>query len=302
MTEQSRLQTAISRGEFVMTGELTPQLTASPSDILAQAQPLVGRVDAINITDGAGARVAISSLAACAVLAQNGIEPIMQMTCRDRNRIAIASDLVGAGALGIHNLLMLTGDDPKTGDEPEAMPVFDLASRDVIALARQMSDTGTVASGRKIKSAPHFYVGAADVPFDPPKDWQPDALIDKIKAGAQFVQTQFCFEPGVVRRYFDVLEDFGILEKLSFLVGVGPIVSARSALWMNENLWGVTVPESIIKRLGSAEDQAAEGLAIGSELLQTYRDMPGVSGVHIMAPAQPPERVAEVIDMSGVRG
>ncbi len=298
-SSSSRLKEKIARGVFVVTAELTPQLTSNPDDVLAQAAPLADKVDAINITDGAGARVAISSLAACAILARSGVEPIMQMTCRDRNRIAIASDLIGAGALGIRNLLMLTGDDPKTGDEPEAMPVFDLASRDVIALARQMSDDGTVTSGRKIKSAPNFFVGAADVPFDPPKDWQPDALIDKIKAGAQFVQTQFCFEPAVVRRYFDVLEDFGILEKLSFLVGIGPIVSARSAAWMNENLWGVSIPEAIIKRLSGAEDQAAEGLAIAAELLQSYREMPGVSGVHIMAPAQSSDRVAEVIERAG---
>lgn len=242
----------------------------------------------------------MSSLAASALLVQDGIEPVLQMTCRDRNRIAIAADLIGASALGIRNLLALTGDDPKSGDEPDAKPVFDLSSRNIIEMARRMSDDGKTPSGRALSSHAQLFVGAADAPFDPPADWRPDGLLDKIEAGAGFVQTQFCFEPAIVSRYLGVLEDHGILEKASIIVGVGPIASARSARWMDANLFGVSIPDETISRLEGAGDEAAEGLKVCVELIQAYREMPGVSGVHVMAPAQSAERAAEAIDTSGV--
>ena len=298
--KEGNLESLLSRGEFVVTAEIAPKLTAGPEAILDQASPLKGLADAVNVTDGAGARVTMSSLAASALLVQNGIEPVMQMTCRDRNRIAIAAELIGASALGIRNLLALTGDDPKAGDEPEAKPVFDLASGDIIRMARSLSDDGKTASGRDLAEKASLFVGAADAPFDPPADWEPTGLLGKIEAGVQFVQTQFCFEPQVLKRYLDRLEDFGVLEKTPFIIGVGPIASAKSARWMNENLFGVTVPEDTVKRLDGAEDQAAEGLKVGIELIQTYRDLPGVSGVHVMAPAQGASRSAEAIDASGV--
>ena len=294
------LQSLLGENEFVVTAEITPKLTASPEEILQQAQPLKGRADAVNVTDGAGARVAMSSLAASALLARDGIEPVMQMTCRDRNRIAIAADLIGASALGVRNLLALTGDDPKTGDEPDAKPVFDLSSRNVIEIARHLSDGGKTPSGRELSGRAHLFAGAADAPFDPPADWRPDGLLDKIAAGAQFVQTQFCFEPKIVRRYLAVLENFGVLEKASIIIGIGPIASARSARWMNANLFGVSIPDDTISRLEGAKDEAAEGLDVCVELIQAYQEMPGVSGVHVMAPAQSTERTAEAIDASAV--
>ena len=291
-----RLKTRLERGDFVVTAEITPGLTVDGAAFLAHAEPLKGRADAVNVTDGAGARVAMSSLAGAALLARAGIEPIMQATCRDRNRIAIAADLIGAAALGIENILVLRGDDPTGGDEPDAKPVFDLESRDVIAIAQRMRDAGKVPSGRDLGSRPAFHIGAADVPFDAPPDWKPSALQAKIEAGAEFLQTQFCFEPLVAQRYLERLGEFGILEQLSVIVGVGPVVSARSAHWMNENLFGVTVPEPLIRRLEGAADQAAEGQRICVELIERYKAMPGVSGVHIMAPAQGPQRIAAVID------
>ena len=297
---EGRLQSLLGENEFVITAEITPKLSASPASILKQAQPLKGFADAVNVTDGAGARVAMSSVAAAALLVRDGIEPVMQMTCRDRNRIAIAADLIGAAALGIRNLLALTGDDPTTGDEPDAKPVFDLGSRNIIALARSMTDEGKTASGREFSVRPDFFVGAADAPFEPPKDWRPDGLLDKIAAGAQFVQTQFCYEPAIVQRYLAVLQNFGILEKASFIIGVGPIASVRSARWMNDNLFGVKIPDETIKRLEGADDEAAEGLKICVELIQAYQQLPGVSGVHVMAPAQKPERAAEAIEASGI--
>ncbi len=298
--EKGNLQTLLERGEFVITAEITPKLTASPEDIVRQAAPLKGLADAVNVTDGAGARVAMSSLVASALLVEEGIEPVMQMTCRDRNRIAIAADLIGASALGIRNLLALSGDDPKGGDEPEAKAVFDLGSKDIMTLSRRLSDDGQTTSGRSLATPASLFVGAADAPFDPPADWEPTGLQEKIAAGTQFVQTQFCYEPEVLKRYLTRLEDFGVLEKTSMIIGIGPIASAKSARWMDENLYGVSIPPATIKRLEDAEDQAAEGLKIGMELIQAYRDMPGVSGVHVMSPAQGASRTAEVIKASGV--
>ena len=159
MTQSSRLKTLLDRGDFVVTAEITPRLTTDGADFLDQAQPLKGRADAVNVTDGAGARVAMSSMAASALLKQDGIEPILQMTCRDRNRIALAADLIGAAALGIQNLLVLRGDRPEGGDEPDAMPVFDLESKDVVAMARRMRDEGTIPSGRELRTRPAFHIG-----------------------------------------------------------------------------------------------------------------------------------------------
>jgi methylenetetrahydrofolate reductase (NADPH) len=296
----SRLKSLLHGNEFVVTAEITPKLTASPEEILEQARPLKGLADAVNVTDGAGARVAMSSIAGSALLARDGIEPVMQMTCRDRNRIAIAADLLGASALGIRNLLALTGDDPKSGDEPDAKPVFDLGSRHIIELARSLTDEGRTASGRELSEPARLFVGAADAPFDPPADWRPDGLLDKVAAGVQFVQTQFCYDPEVVRRYLARLDDHGILEKSAFIIGVGPIASLKSARWMHENLFGVSIPDAIIKRLDGTDDEAAEGLRICVELIQVYQEMPGVSGVHVMAPAQRAARSAEAIEVSGV--
>ena len=300
MPNKGALQSLLEAGEFVVTAEITPKLTANPEDILAQALPLKGLADAVNVTDGAGARVTMSSLAASALLVQAGIEPVLQMTCRDRNRIAIAADLIGASALGIRNLLALSGDDPKTGDEPEAKPVFDLGSKDIMSLCRRLSAEGKTTSGRALATPASLFVGAADAPFDPPADWQPTGLLEKIAAGTQFVQTQFCFQPEVLQRYLARLEDFGVLEKTALIIGVGPIASAKSARWMDANLYGVSIPDETIKRLENAEDEAAEGLRIGVELVETYRDTPGVAGVHVMSPAQGSRRTAEVIEQSGV--
>jgi len=298
--EVGKLKSLLDENEFVVTAEITPTLSASPEDILQQAQPLKELADAVNVTDGAGARVAMSSLAASALLVQGGFEPVLQMTCRDRNRIAIAADLIGAAALGIRNLLALTGDDPKQGDEPEAKPVFDLTSRSIIELAQGMCEEGKTASGRELTGRPNLFLGAADAPLDPPAEWRPDGLLEKIEAGAEFVQTQFCFEPAVVKRYLAVLEDFGVLEKASIIIGIGPIASARSARWMNANLYGVSIPDETIRRLEGARDEAAEGLEICVELIRAYQQLPGVSGVHVMAPAQSTERAAEAIDASAV--
>jgi methylenetetrahydrofolate reductase (NADPH) len=301
MAGAGRLHDVLSSGGFAVTAEVTPPLAATADALLAKAAPLKGLVDAVNVTDAAGARVAMSSFAAAAILAANGIEPVLQITCRDRNRIALTGDLLGAAAQGVHNLLILHGDDPAGGDEPEAKPVYDLDSRAVMGLARQMRDEAKVPSGREIEGAPAFFIGGADSPRDPEPGWQPQGLAAKIDAGADFAQTQFCFDLEIARRYMDCLNEAGITDRLSMLIGVGPIPSARSALWMRENLFGVSVPDHVVERLEAAEDPRAEGERICIELIQGLSEIPGVAGVHLMAPRVKMETVARVIKDSGVR-
>ena len=301
MSTASDLHRLLAGGTFVVTAEVTPPLSADPAALLRRAAPLKGRADAVNVTDAAGARAAMSSFAAAALLKAGGIDPILQVTCRDRNRIALVGDLIGAAAQGVSNVLFLFGDDPAKGDQPEAKAVHDVDSRGAMTLARQMREAGTTPSGRAIEAAPRYFVGGADTPFDPPADWQPRGLLAKAEAGADFIQTQFIFDLEVARRYFARLVDAGVTEKLYFIVGVGPVASARSARWMDENLHGVSVPESVIARLEGAEDQAAEGQRLAVELIQGMREIPGIAGVHIMAPLQKIETIGRVIEASGVR-
>jgi methylenetetrahydrofolate reductase (NADPH) len=291
----SRLKESIGAGHFVITAEIVPPLSAAPDELLAEAALLGSRVDAINLTDAAAGRTTMSSFAAAALLVANGYEPILQVTCRDRNRIALAGDLIGAAAQGVRNLLLLRGDDPKGGDQPDATPVFDFETADLMKLARDMRDDGVLPSGRAIKSPPPFFIGGADVPRVPDEKWSPEPLRRKIEGGAGFLQTQFCFDLDVARQYFQRLADEGITEKVGIIVGVGPIRSAKSARWMNENLFGVHVPEATIARLEGAEDQAAEGRAICAELIQGLREMPGPAGAHLMAPAQGTAAIAAVL-------
>ena len=300
MAARSQLQQRLSAGEFVVTAEVTPPLSASAASLLAKTAPLEGRVDAVNVTDAAGARAAMSSFAAAAILAGNGVEPVLQITCRDRNRIALACDLLGAAAQGVSNLLILHGDDPAVGDLPEAKPVYDLDSRAVMSLARQMRDQAMLPSERRIEPPPAFFIGAADAPRDPEKDWEPKGLEAKAAAGADFVQTQFCFDLALAERYFARLRDFGLTDRLAFIVGVGPIASARSARWMRDNLFGVRVPDAVVARLEGAADPAAEGRRLCIELIQGLRTLPGVAGVHLMAPLQKIETLAAIIDESGL--
>src|ERR1035437_842838 len=191
MTLQDRLRAK----RFVITAEVTPPVSADRNELLAKALPLKGLADAVNITDGAGARPHLGAVTAAAMLVQAGIEPVLQLTCRDRNRIALQSDLLSAAATGVHNLLMLRGDDPSAGDQPDANPVFDLDPRSLLQTARRLRDTGELPSGRKISGRADFFLGGADNPIDPKPGWEPKGLQAKIAAGAQFVQTQFAWMP-----------------------------------------------------------------------------------------------------------
>jgi methylenetetrahydrofolate reductase (NADPH) len=291
----SNLENKINAGRFVITAEIVPPLSAAAGKLLAEAELLEGKVDAINVTDAAAGRTSMSSFAAAAILVANGHEPILQVTCRDRNRIALAGDLIGAAAQGVQNLLILKGDDPKGGDQPDAKPVFDYESGQLLALARDLRDKGALPSDRKIEPPPHFFIGAADVPRRPDANWKAAPLLNKIDAGADFVQTQFCFDLDVARAYIGRLRDEGITDQLAVIIGVGPIRSAKSARWMNENLFGVHVPDATIARLENAKDQAAEGRAICAELIAGLREIQGVAGAHVMAPAQGPDAIAQVL-------
>ncbi len=269
---------------FVITAEVTPPVSADRAELLDKALPLKGLADAVNITDGAGARPHLGAVTAAAMLVEQGIEPILQLTCRDRNRIALQSDLLGAAASGIRNLLVLRGDDPSAGDQPDAKPVFDLDPRALLTTARRLRDSGELPTGRKIGGRADFFLGSADNPIDPPPGWQPTALQAKVDAGAQFVQTQFCMDAALVRRYVARLVECGVAEKLSVVIGVVPLRSAKSARWIKEKLFGAVIPDSIIDRMERASDPAAEGRRICVDIVHELADVPHVAGVHIMAP------------------
>ena len=284
MALQGTLQDKLEAGRFVVTAEVTPPVSADRGELLAKALPLKGLADAVNITDGAGARPHLGAVTAAALLVEAGIEPVLQLTCRDRNRIALQSDLISAAASGIRNLLMLRGDDPSAGDQPDAKPVFDLDPRQLLETARRLRDTGELPSGRKVTGRADFFLGSADNPIDPQPGWQPKALQAKIAAGAQFVQTQFCMDAGVVRRYMARLTEQGVAENLSILIGIVPLRSAKSARWIKEKLFGAIIPDAIVARLEAAADPAAEGRRICIDIVHELSGIPSVAGVHIMAP------------------
>lgn len=300
-TAASGLQHAMRNRRFVVTAEVSPPLSADAAAFVAQVAPLRGLATAVNVTDGASAKTHMSSLVAAHFLVQSGVEPVLQMTCRDRNRLALQADLLGAVALGIRNFLVLRGDEPSAGDQPETRAVFDLATTDVLAMAHRMRAERRLPSGAEITSPVPLVLGAADTPVDPPQDWQPAGLIAKVAAGADFVQTQFCMDLDVVRRYAARLLALGIAQRVPILIGVAPIPSARSARWMREKLWGTLIPDALVERLERASDPRREGMQICVELMQGLAAIPGVAGVHVMAPRMH-TALPEVIRESGVAG
>ncbi|HEU5017447.1 MAG TPA: methylenetetrahydrofolate reductase [Pseudolabrys sp.] len=278
------LHEKLRAGRFVLTAEVTPPVSIDRNELLNKARPLKGVADAVNVTDGAGARPHLAAVTAATMLAAEGIEPILQFTCRDRNRIALQSDLMAAAACGVRNLLMLRGDDPSAGDQPEAKAVFDLDGRGLLETARRLRDKGELPTGRKVSGKAEFFLGAADNPIDPPPDWAPKGLAAKFASGAQFVQTQFCMDAGIVRRYMARLAEHNLADKLHILIGVVPLRSAKSARWIKDKLYGAVIPEGLIARLDAAADPAAEGRRICLETIEVLADIPQVAGCHIMAP------------------
>ena len=295
MEYQSSLHKKLSEGEFVYTAETTPPDASNQDVLLTKIMSLKGIADAINITDGPGAKVHMSSLTAAIILAQNDIEPILQLTVRDRNRLALQGDLIGASALGVHNILCLSGDDPKNGDQPETAAVNDINSLTLVATANMMRKDKKFPSGRIIDPPPKLFIGSAEMPAQGRPN--PDKILNKIKMGVDFFQTQYVFDATILKEYMKVLGDAGILEKTYFIIGLGPFSSAKSAKWMNDKLIGVEVPVDIIKRLEQAKDQKEESQKICLELIQVFREIKGVHGVHIMGHNKE-QVIAEIIKES----
>jgi methylenetetrahydrofolate reductase (NADPH) len=294
-----RLERLLREGIFAITTEISPPDSADPHKVYERASVFDGYVDAMNATDGSGANCHMSSVGMCSLLTRRGYAMVMQVTCRDRNRIAIQGDVLGAAAMGVSNILCLTGDGVQAGDHPEAKPVFDLDSISMLSMIRGMRDDSQYLSGRKLTEPPHVLLGAAENPFSPPLDYRPLRLDKKVSAGAQFVQTQYCFDMDMLENFMAGVRDLGLHEKVFILPGIGPLVSAKSAEWIRTHVPGVHIPDEIITRLKGAQDQAQEGVNICIEILQQVREIAGVSGVHIMAYRQE-HRVPEIVETSGV--
>jgi len=294
-----RLERVLRSGKFAVTSELAPPDSALAEDVYDRARIFDGYVDGMNATDGSGAHCHMSSVAMCALLTNVGYSPVLQISCRDRNRIAIQGDVLGAAAMGVSNVLCLSGDGVQVGDHPEARPVFDLDSISLLETIRGMRDESRFISGRAITSPPKLFLGAAENPSAPPVDFRPYRLAKKIAAGAQFIQMQYVFDVEQLRVFMAKSRDLGLLEKVFILPGVGPLASARTALWIRNNVPGIHIPDAIIDRLQGASEPKKEGQKICIELIQQIREIEGVSGVHVMAYRQE-EAVADIIQQSGV--
>jgi len=296
-----RLERVLRSGRFAVTAELNPPDSADPEDVYRAALVLSTVCDGINAVDASGAHCHMSSVAICALLIRAGYEPIYQVSCRDRNRIAIQGDLLGAAAMGVRNLLCITGDDVSVGDQPEAKRVFDFDSIQLLRTARMMRDEGVFLSGRKLTTKPRFLLGAAANPFAPPFDWRPLRLAKKIAAGADFIQTQYCFDVPRLREYMKQVGDLGLLDEVYMLVGVGPLRSDRAAEYMRTKIPGVVIPDEVVERLRKTpkNQQREEGKRICVEIIQQVREIKGVDGVHVMAYRQE-ELVAEIIEGAGL--
>ena len=298
-TSPGRFERVLRAGGFAVTAELAPPDSADPEDVYHRARVFDAHVDAINATDGSGANCHMSSMAVCALLTRVGYAPIMQISCRDKNRIAIQGDILGGAAMGVANMLCLSGDGVQAGDHPQAKPVFDLDSISLLGIARMLRDEHRFESGRKISYAPRVFLGAAENPSVPPLAQRALRLAKKVEAGAQFIQTQYVYDVPVFAEFMRRAADLGLAERVFVLAGLGPLRSAKAAEWMRAHVPGVHIPDSVIARLKGAADQAREGRNLCVDLIQQVRAIPGVHGVHVMAYRQE-ESVAEVIERSGV--
>lgn len=293
----SKLMDSLESGKFTITGEIDPPKGANREVIVEQAEALKGHVVAANVTDNPLGIVIMDTLVPCHILQNDvGVEAVYQVTCRDRNRIAIQSDILGAAALNIHNVLALTGDHPKSGDHPQAKPVFDLDSVQLTALIRKMVDEKTDMAGNELNGAPEMHVGVGVNPGLNPLELEILKLEKKIKAGAEFVQTQVVYDEGVLERFLDATSHLDI----KVLVGLAPLKSVGMAKFMHAHVPGVVVPEEIMKRLKGAKDIKDESVNITAELIKKIKEM-GFAGAHIM-PVGMDKMVPEMIKRSGVVG
>ncbi|MGH2583664.1 MAG: methylenetetrahydrofolate reductase [Dehalococcoidia bacterium] len=297
----SRLHHTLQSGRFAITAEIGPPRGATVAAIRRKARLLRDWIDAANVTDGQSAVVRLASWAGSLAMLEEGLEPVMQLQCRDRNRIALQSDLLGAAALGIPNVLLLTGDHQRFGDHPEAKPVFDLDSVQLVWTARTLRDQRRLLSGRELSAPPRWLIGAVENPFAAPQRFRAERLGKKIAAGAQFVQTQFIFDVPLFARWMEQVRGLGLHERCHVLAGVGPVRSLRALDHMRREVPGIHVPDAVVRRLsGVPEDRVAvEGLALCAEIIRQVREIPGVAGVHIMAFGWE-EAVPEIIEQAGL--
>jgi methylenetetrahydrofolate reductase (NADPH) len=292
-----RLERVLRSGRFAVTSELNPPDSADPEDVYRAALVLSTVCDGINAVDASGAHCHMSSVAICALLTRAGYEPVFQVACRDRNRIAIQGDLLGAAAMGVRNVLCITGDDTSAGDQPEAKRVFDFDSIQLLRTARMMRDEGVFLSGRKLTTKPRLFLGAAANPFVPPYDWRPLRMAKKIAAGADFFQTQYCFDVPRLQKFMERVRDMGLHEKAYILIGVGPLRSEKAAEYMRTKVPGVYIPDAVVERLRKTppKQKRDEGKRICVEIIQQVREIEGVHGIHVMAYRQE-ETVAELVE------
>ncbi len=298
---ESRLKKILTGGLFAVTAECGPPKGADPEVIRKKGNLLKGFVDSINVTDNQTGVVRLSSLAACAILRQEGLDPILQMVTRDRNRIALQSDVLGASALGIRNILCLSGDHQSLGNQQEAKGVFDIDSMQLIQTVRRMRDKGVILGGDELTSMPDLFIGAVENPFGDPQSYRVTRLAKKARAGAEFIQTQCVYNIARFGEFMTEVRDKGLDKKLFILGGVTPLKSARMAEYMKNNVAGMDVPDEIISRMKAApaKEQRAEGIRIAVETIQALKGIPGVRGVHIMA-IEWEEAVPELVEKAGL--
>jgi len=286
---KSNLERVISSGEFAVTAEIGPPRGPDPEDVLKKAELVRGVADAYNVTDNQTAVVRMSSIAASKILLDAGLEPVMQMVCRDRNRIAMQSDLLGAGALGIRNCLCLSGDHQSAGaggklnGHPGAKNVYDIDSIQLISVVRGLRDDAVQEGGDSIKPAAPFFIGAAWTPLSPPQSFRIIRLAMKIEAGADFIQTQAVYDVKAFAESMKKAGDKGLTEQAAILPGIIVPRSAGMLKYMNANVPGIEVPDALIERMASASDPGAEGIKVAIELINAVREIPGVKGVHLQA-------------------
>jgi methylenetetrahydrofolate reductase (NADH) len=281
---RSHLHRLLQAGEFVVTAEMQTSDSADPAHVIGLAETLRGTVDAVNCTDNSAAHTHISPMAAARLLIEDGLEPLMQFVCRDRNRLALQADLLGAAALGVRNIVCMTGDDVSAGDHPEAKPIYDIDSVHLIRMAKIMRDRGTYLSGRALTDAPSYLIGAVENPFAPPLEFRPMRLGTKIEAGAEFIQTQICFNLEKLRLFMARCGELGLLDHVWVLAGVFVPSSASGTRYLRDQVPGVDVPDGVIERMASVppEAQKEEGILIALEIVEAVREIPGVSGIHLM--------------------
>ena len=293
----SRLERVLRGGSFAVTAEIVPPRSADPDAVRAQARALAGYADAANVTDSPTSAEHMSPVAGVALVAAEGVEPVIQLTTRDRNRLALTGDLLGAWALGARNVLCLTGDPIGVGGDPAAVQVNDLTVLDLIALAVRMRDESRSLSGQELDPPPRYFVGVADVPLEP--GYRPERLDQKLDAGASFVQTQIVYDADAFGAWAEGARSRGVFERASVLVGLAPPRSERSLLFMREHLPGVLVPDAVVDRLRSADDPAGEGVRLTVEIVETVRGIDGVAGVHLMGLGHE-DTVRRVIEAAGL--